>query len=158
MVAGIWNGEGRFIACHRTYLDQQGDKILKASVPSPKKVLGAFRGGYIPVSKGRSRASLAEAADDETIILTEGIEDAVTLAAACPTARVVAAVSLGNIGNVPIPKNIRELIICADNDEDAQAQAALARAVDAQVSRGLRQVSVARAQGSKDVNALLGAA
>lgn len=156
MVALIVNGKGESIAVHRTYLRDDGKEAFKANVPEPKLTLGAWRGGIIPLSRGASGKRLTQAPMDDKVLLCEGIEDALTLACAMPDFRVMATISVGNIQNAPIPENIKEIIIAADNDEpNSPADKSLQSAVNA-LSRPNRTIRVARVpSGFKDFNDVL---
>jgi len=157
MVAAISNHEGDLVAIHRTWLqqDEAGRWIKLVGVLDQKMTLGRFAGGAIRLWRGASRKSLKDAPDDETVILTEGIEDGLTLAMACPEYRILAAVSLANMGGLVLPRSIGTVILAADNDYgNPQAEEALDRAVRHFASEG-RQVRIARSPVGKDMNDLL---
>ena len=107
MVAAIGDRNGRFVACHRTWLEVRSDGgVGKAPVEDPKRSLGSYRGGYIRLWRGASGRPFGET-PDEIVDISEGIEDGLSVAYACPECRVVAAVSLVNIAALALPESIR---------------------------------------------------
>ena len=156
MVAAIHGADGRFLACHRTYLEQDGPgRWIKARLEQPKKVLGGFRGGMIRIWRGASGLPISQAPIGETVDVTEGIEDALTVAIACPESRVVAAVSLGNMGNLVFPPAIQSLCLWKDGDTNPKALAAFARATQQQLERGLSVLETKMPNGAKDANDMM---
>jgi hypothetical protein len=157
MVAIVLDLEGRSIACHRTYLQRRGDgSWTKAQLEDAKKALGRFGGGFIPVWKGRHRCSLKDLPEGTPVYVTEGIEDALTVAIARPDLRVIAAISLGNIGAIELPAQAGPLVIVADRDKPgSKAVDALERAIAAQQRRGRRVQLVLPPEGAKDMNEAL---
>lgn len=148
------------VAVHRTYLATDG--LGKAPVTPSRKVFGDARGAIIPIARGQSDLPLREANENgiaDTLVLTEGVEDALAVALSEPAARVWAAYSLGNLAAIKLPPCAHEVIIFADNDwAKQQAQQQLERAVEALSSQlPFRDVRVARAAIGKDANDLLNA-
>lgn len=156
MVAAITNHEGRHIATHRTFLqDRGGGLVTKAPVRDAKLTLGSYRGGYISVSRGASGKSLKDAPQGDRLIIAEGPEDALTLSLSCPDHRVLAAISVNNIGNIILPRTITEITIAADNDgEGSKANQTLQQAIDRFIDQG-RDVYVTRSPVGKDFNDML---
>lgn len=159
MLAAIVDLDGRHIATHRTWLAPDGKGgWAKADLEDPKKVLGSFKGGFIPLWKGACRKSMAELDADVDVWVSEGIEDGLSAAIAKPEIRVVAAVTLGNIGDVPLaPEPWRgRLMILGQRDTNPKTLEALERAIGAQQERG-REVWLTPppAGGFKDVNEAL---
>lgn len=127
----------------------------KASIATPKKVLGGFAGGHIPLWKGAHRQTLRDVPAGTAIYVSEGIEDGLTAACADPSLRVVAAVSLGNLGALALPAQAGPIVIIGQNDgAGSEAASALARAIAAQRARGLRVMIARPPAGVKDVNEL----
>lgn len=117
MLGAICGPTGKLSAIHRTWLAQGPDGTwVKASVETPKKVLGGFAGGSIRLWRGASGKALALAPEGEAAVIAEGIETGLSVAIACPERRVLCAVSLSNMGRIQVPDAIREIIIAADND------------------------------------------
>ncbi|MBX9748628.1 MAG: toprim domain-containing protein [Roseococcus sp.] len=152
MLAAITDGQGQHIATHRTWLQQDAaGHWRKASVTQPKKVLGSYGGGFIPLQRGASGKPLRSAPEGESIAIAEGIETALSVAVACPELRVIAAVALGNMGRVVLPEAVQRVILCADNDEGEAQRAQLQHAADTLAQQG-RDVRIARAPTGKDFN------
>lgn len=164
MLACIVSGKGEITACHRTWLAIADDgRWDKAPVPAPKKVLGDYAGGWIPIWTGRGPrggkgARLSAAPPGSTLYITEGIEDALSVVTLAPELRVVAGVSLSNLGGLDLPAAISRVVIVADQDEAEGAQKALQRALEKHRSAG-RAVALWQNQlGGKDINDALRAA
>jgi hypothetical protein len=157
MLALVTGPKGDVLALHRTWLAEGPKGWGKAPVPAPKKVLGAFAGGGIHIwsgigPKGGKGAPLRDAPAGSRVYLTEGIEDALSVVVLAPQVRVLAAVSLGNLGEVALPEAVTEVVIVADRDEGAQAKAALRRAIDAHARAGRRVRLWTPPEGCKDIN------
>ena len=146
MVAAISGADGSaLVAIHRTWLAQDGTtgRWGKASLQNPKMTLGSYAGGAIRIARGASGKPLAQAPDGDRVVLAEGIETALSVALACPELRVLAAVSLANIGRVVLPPAVRHVTLAADNDGgNVAAQRALQTAVERFLAQG-RTVAVA---------------
>ena len=139
--------DGTHQATHATYLERRGDgawtKIPDIELPDAhgelkavkcaKKIFGpGYWGAHIPINKGSCRASLGKIEAGIAIECSEGIEDALTFAMAQPEARVVAAGTLGNIGQMVLPPQAGDFTILAQRDAigshaDAALEAAIAR-------------------------------
>lgn len=160
LLASVVNPPGG--ACHRTYLRQlPTGAVVKAydrtaDGADPKLSIGGIRGGHIPIQRGGSGRTLKNALPGERVIITEGIEDAVTLALALPQERVLCAVSAPNLGQVVLPDAIRTVILAADNDDVTDPEGKkIAKAVALHQATG-RTVDVMRPPpGVKDVNDLI---
>lgn len=152
MLAAITDAEGVHVATHQTWLAQDAAGVWrKAPVPTPKKIRGPFRGGSIRLSRGESGRPLKDADADETVVIGEGIETCLSVVIACPEMRVLAAGSLGNMGSILLPPQVRSVLLLADNDDKAEARRGLRRAVDIHLAAG-REVRVARSPKGKDFN------
>ncbi|HMO07046.1 MAG TPA: toprim domain-containing protein [Paracoccaceae bacterium] len=146
MLAAIVRG-GRIVACHRTYLALAPDgRWDKAPVPDAKKVLApGWSGGCVRLStglgpRGGKASRLSECPPGSRVYIAEGIETGLSAVVLRPEARVVAAVSLSNMGAVELPANVAEVVLIADDGPAAhpQAAAALDRAVAAHAAAGRR--------------------
>lgn len=149
------------VAVHQTWLAING--CDKAPVPDgykARKVRGDAMGAFIPIARGHSDLSLREANENgiaDTLVLTEGVEDALSVALSDASPRVWACYSLGNLAAIELPPCAHEVIIFADNDwGKPQAAQLLEKAVAALSAQG-RAVRVARAAIGKDANDLLNA-
>ncbi|WP_294394336.1 CHC2 zinc finger domain-containing protein [uncultured Sphingomonas sp.] len=112
LVAGIQNANGSLIGIQRTFLAKDGQG--KAPVRKPKLSLGSIRGGAIRCGEpGR------------TLILTEGLEDALSVIQLFGIPAWAAAGS-GMLASMRLPFSIRSVIIARDNDPAGEraAQAA----------------------------------
>ncbi len=163
MVATMVTPAGAQVATHRTWLGRDRDgQWVKADgadlgVPrgSAKKVLGKSGGAFVPIRKGASGCSMSALRGPETVYVTEGIEDALTVGMAKPDARVVAGYSLRNLGFIQFPELIATIVIVADRDEGQREIDALEQAIARQQARGHKVQIVMPPVGVKDVNAWL---
>lgn len=157
MLAMAVTPAGLHVATHRTYLQRCPRRgWTKIDSPNAKMVIGRIGGGFVPLRKGASGKSMAHLPPGEAILMTEGIEDALTIAMAKPDARVIASYSLGNMGAVIFPETLGALVIAADRDAPgSDAVAALERAIARQQSRGVTVRLVMPPVGIKDFNAWL---
>ncbi|WP_324694579.1 DUF7146 domain-containing protein [Novosphingobium sp. RL4] len=138
MLAAVYLASGEQVATHRTYLHRNSEMAwIKLQVPKPKKVLGKMWGGFIPISKGSSGKSMRDMPAGEPVYVTEGIEDALVVRMMMPDARIISAISLGNIGAIRLPAAARRLVIVADRDSKLKAQEQLERSIAQQQARGL---------------------
>lgn len=153
MLACIVTAAGVQIGTHRTYLarDREG-RWAKLGIPNPKKVMGNMWGGFVPIAKGASGKSMRDMPEGEPIYVTEGIEDALCVHMMKPDARVVAGISLANMGGLVPPPAARRLVIVADRDSNPKAQDALERSIAQQQARGLTVELVMPPVGIKDIN------
>ncbi|PHS25484.1 MAG: hypothetical protein COA84_07660 [Robiginitomaculum sp.] len=147
-------GTGCIRAVHMTALTDDG---RKAALPVVKRMKGDVRGCAVFVSKGKSRLSpqMAESESEPyTLAITEGIEDALVVAALWPDWRVWAAGSLGNIGALALPPMAQEIHIFADNDPpDSKARAAYGKARNNLMAQaGSRAFYERRPVQAKDAN------
>jgi hypothetical protein len=142
MLAAITDLDGRTIGCHRTYLARgPGGIWAKAPVPDAKKVLGEVKGGTIRLSsgigpRGGKGGPLNDCPPGTRLLMAEGIETALSAVMLRPDARVVAAVSLGNMAAARLPANVAELVLISDGDDHAQAQAAFSAAITTHSAAG----------------------
>lgn len=169
LVSAMVLPDGTHVATHRTWLGREPDtrRWVKADAPGvasdgapvprgqAKKVLGKSGGAFVPLRKGAAGCAMAQLRAPDTVFVTEGIEDALTVAMAMPAARVIAAYSLGNLGAVAFPPLIETIVLVADRDEDVREQEKLERAIARQQARGHRVKLVLPPVGTKDVNAWL---
>jgi hypothetical protein len=134
LIAAIADADGRFAALHRIFLIVRNGQVLKAPVPEelggPKRTIGHYRGGCIPLWPGQSGRPWRDPEPGEPIGIAEGVEDGLTLAANRRALRVVAAVSLSNMRAMQLPANIGDVFIATQNDRSGSPAArTLERAV-----------------------------
>lgn len=138
LLAAIYRADGQQIGTHRTFLQRDPKRgWVKIDSPNAKMVLGTMWGGFIPINKGSSGKSMAKMAQEEPVYVTEGIEDALVVRMMKPEARIVAAISLGNIGAIVLPPAAAKMVVVADRDPSARAQDQLERSIAQQQARGL---------------------
>ncbi|MFT9025747.1 toprim domain-containing protein [Acetobacter indonesiensis] len=117
MLGAIASPAGKMIATHRTWIRQTPSGAwVKADLRAPKKVLGSFAGGCVRLTRGASGKALGVADLGSSVVIAEGIETSLAVALACPEMRVLAGVSLSNMGAVGLPQGINTVIIAGDND------------------------------------------
>ncbi len=139
IVAAVEDKAGRFVGIHRTFLRPDGSG--KASIEQAKMSLGSLAGGAV-----RLAPKLAD-----IVVLTEGIEDGLSIAQATG---LIAWAVLGTSGlrTVRLPDAVREVVIAADNDEPGEAAAR--DAAQRFLAEG-RRVKIARPSKAKDFNDVL---
>jgi len=154
MVACIMRGPD-MIGVHRTWIDRTPSGAwAKAPLRKAKKVLGQQLGGYIPLARGASGQPLAKAPEGDVVAICEGIEDGLTIATEMPDWRVLAAINVGNLGNLDLPASIGTVVLCLDRDGENPASAASVEAAVERYHREGRDVREARPpEGYKDFNA-----
>ena len=158
LVGAVTDAGGELCALHRTWLGQDAAGVWrKAPLEVAKASLGRVAGGTIRLWRGASGRNLAAARPGEAVVLGEGIETCLSVAMACPELRVLATVSLGNMGRIELPPAVSSVIIAADNDPPGSpADKALRAAAERFAAQG-RTVKIARSPlGEKtDMNDLL---
>lgn len=158
MVALVNNLRGDPVAVHRTYLAlDPGGKWGKAPVPRPKKVLGRYAGAAINIwrgigPRGGKPASLPQCPPGSHVFIAEGIEDALSVVMLSPDVRVLAAISLSNLGAVKLPQNVSTVTLVADLDDSPEAQEALRRAIAQHRDAGRNVRIFQNHWGGKDLN------
>lgn len=150
---------GQVRAVHVTALREDGSgKDVRIGQNKGRLVFGAPKGAAMCLARGRSGLPPRQAHDkhgmDDVLALTEGLEDALSVALLQPEWRVWAAYSLGNIPCVSLPDCCAEVVICADRDTTEAGRKALDQAKAKLLARaGGRAVSVAMPpEGCKDFN------
>lgn len=153
MIWGFVDHEGKQQACHLTYLAEDGTG--KAPVEKPKLIWPEHLGLVIRVAKGETGLSPEEAAKQGKpgpVVITEGLEDALTIANAAPELRVWCAGSLAGYGAVHDHACVSAWIVARDNDwGKPQAAALFERAIER--LKGFRKpVTVIASGEGKDFN------
>ena len=138
MLAAVSTGpkEQEFVGVHRTYLTHDG---MKADVEPNKMRLGSGRGGAVRL-----------APVGETLVLTEGIEDALAFMQV-KNLPVWAVVGISNLVSVQLPRlpDAKLVIIAADNDVEGMAGAM--KGAETIGVKG-RQVIIVKPDTEKDFN------
>ena len=113
-----------------------------------------FRSGFIPLARGPSGKPIADAPAEDQVAIAEGIEDALTIALHEPALRVLAGISLSNLGAILLPPQITDVLLVYDRDgENPQARAARNRAEAWFLNTGGSLRVVRPPEGFKDFNA-----
>lgn len=148
--------EGGFYAVHRTWLEVLNDgRVRKAPLENNKKVLGAYRGGHIPLWRGQSGKPLKDMPAGEIVDISEGIEDGLSVAYGNPEFRVIAGISVSNMAGLTLPDAARTVRLWKQNDTKARAIADFDRVVRAHLAAGREVLIPPIPEGLKDVNDLL---
>ena len=122
MLAAVQGSDGVTVAIHRTYLDEQGEKLVLQDASSgealPVRKLKTRRDGVMPGAAIRLFSPV-----EGRLVVAEGIETA--LAAHLITgAAVWACVSAAGLASLVLPADVREVFIAADNDKNGAGQRA----------------------------------
>jgi hypothetical protein len=160
LVSAIRNSVGAVTAVHCTYLDPEGN--CKADVPKAKLMFGAVAESLIRITHGAGNVSPEDVreqkhlADLPPTIVCEGIEDGLSLAMCVPHARVWAATSLGNLGNVYLDHPcVGDVVVARDNDwQSPQAVKQFEHAIQRLEEHG-KPISIMEPIAGKDFNDLL---
>lgn len=132
----------KHIATHRTYLERSVEGVWRKTPYKAKKVLGSFRGGVIPLTRGDSGKPLARVPDGDGVLIAEGIENALTVAQFFPELRALAAVAVANLPEIALPPAIASVMLVRDRDgENLAVQDSRDRAIGRWMTEG-RKVSV----------------
>lgn len=156
IVALMVGGDNKPVAIHRTFLAPDGSG--KAPVQPQRKIWPRFAGtgAAIHLWRGETGLPAGDAAKQglwDRLVITEGIEDGLSVVVACPEYRVWCAGTLGNIAAIRLPACSPEVIVCADNDwGKPEAKALLDKGLLALARQGRREIKLARSPIGKDVN------
>jgi hypothetical protein len=152
MVAPIVGLDGRHLGTHRTWLAPDG--VGKAMLVEAKKSIGKYQGGFIPLWKGQHKCALKDLPPSTPIYISEGIEDGLSVALARPSLRIIAGVSLSNIGSIELPDGCPAYLL-AQRDEKMKAIEAFEGALARLQERGYAVFLVYPPAGFKDYNDVL---
>lgn len=142
LIAPIRNKDNSIQGIIRIFLNKDAEKLNETFVNAlgienkvvNKANLGPLTGGAVVVNKGHLPG---------TVYLAEGIETALSIAAARPLETVMASLSASQLSQVPIPLGMRHIVLCADNDgAHAQTYKAIIKAVQKYTEQGCK-VSIA---------------
>lgn len=146
---------GQLMACHVTFLDPARPRKIDLGGDNAKLIFGEAKGAVIRLSHGPEGRPPETAAAAHPLILCEGIETGLSLAIACPEARVWAAGSLSNMANAPVWLDCVSIVVVArDNNEgNPQAERQLAQALETLAGHG-KPLSVMASHVGDDFNDL----
>jgi hypothetical protein len=153
MVAGFVDGGGRHVANHFTFLSPDGDG--KAPVSKPKLMWPAMTGAVIRVTRGETGLdpeAAVKAGKRGPVVITEGIEDALTLANAAPECRIWCAGSLPNYAALVDHACVSGWVIARDNDWGKPQAAALFERATERLRGFGKPVRVIASTSGKDFN------
>lgn len=169
MIAAMVTGDGHLAACHYTFLEPDGSSKLRTrdrgfvddgKAMSAKLMFPASGGLSIPVTFGPSGQMVRDAVAAGRLSwmgITEGIEDALSVAIANTELRMHAAGSLGHLGQLADCPAAKGYLVFRDNDwAKPQAVEAFDRAIVRLKAFGkpVEWVAMPKAWG-KDVNEAL---
>lgn len=160
---------GAHVATHRTWLKPDGsgkagpDEIgtdERGRACDPKRVLGRYWEGHIKLWLGRDDAGNRikgplRTMPGDTLHLTEGIEDGLTVAVADPRLAVAAMITIGNMAAMPLPTQAQRIVMLRQNDAPGSAAARIyAQGVERLRGEGRRVLEVPLPGELKDINDL----
>lgn len=118
MVAVMVDARGSVRAIHRTFLQIHADgHVTKAPLGKEAKLcMGSYAGSSIHLWRGRSGKRFTDAPLDDVLAITEGIEDALTIAMVNPAWRIICGVSIGAMQSLELPQRFQHVVLCAQND------------------------------------------
>jgi hypothetical protein len=157
IVCAVTLPSGQISGAHVTFLREDGGG--KAAVDAPKLMRGEILGSVIQVGHGASGVAPDVAATmglRGPVVLTEGLEDAITAVQLRRDLRVWAVTSLANLAHAPVwHAAVTGVIVCADNDwDELAALRAFDRAMEALQRHG-KPISVIRSAAGKDINDMI---
>ncbi|MFM9829109.1 MAG: toprim domain-containing protein, partial [Sphingomonas sp.] len=154
MVSAMVSLDAQHVATHRTFLARGASGWAKAPVEGSKSTLGQYGGAHIPINKGAcGPMPLRDVPAGTVVYISEGIEDALSVAMAHPDWRIVAAATLGNIGAVALPAQVRDVVVIGQHDRPGSAaDNALDRQIVAMQARELRVACLWPEPRFKDFN------
>jgi hypothetical protein len=153
MIWGFVDAQGKQQACHITYLAHDGSG--KAPVDKPKLIWPEHLGLVIRVARGETLLDpedAAKAGKASPVVITEGLEDALTIANAAPELRVWCAGSLAGYGAVPDHPCVSSWVVAQDNDWGKPQAAALFERAVARLKGFKKPVRVIASELGKDFN------
>ncbi len=157
LVSAMRGADGALRAVHLTFLAPDGS--AKAPVLKPKLMWPSTDGALIRVATGFSGKSPEEAAAaglKGPVVLTEGIEDALSIAVADPRVRVWAAGSLPGLLSVYDHDCVSGWAVCRDRDWGKPQAAELFNRAIARLEATRKPVTVLEPTSGKDVNDMMG--
>ena len=149
-------------AVHVTKLLERNGLVVK-SLRAPVKLTSGYpRGCVIPLADGKSRLSLKQAWRAglmESLIIAEGIENALSVHTEFPDIRLFAAGSIANLCNIVLPLRFDPVILVRDREkpENLGPAGVRARVIEQWLRQNRRVELIDPPQGFKDVNDAVGA-
>lgn len=111
--------EGQPAGTHVTFLAHGPQGWIKDPALDDQKLTRCahYSGAHISISKGGQQGKLADIKPGTPVYVSEGIEDALSIAMLRPGERILAAGTLGRIGTMRLPPQAGDLIIIGQWDE-----------------------------------------
>lgn len=142
LLAGVAiEGEPFPVGLQRIFIKPDGSG--KLTMPKPKRSLGRIKGGAVPVS-------VRNPAAPHEVIVTEGPEDALSLAQELPGREIWACLGTALMIEARYPPRIRSIVIAGQNDKPGRA--AVEKATTGLEERGFAVRTMWPADGFKDWN------
>lgn len=110
LIAAVQGRDRALVGVWRIYLGRSGEAWGKAAVDKAKLGLGIAAGGAVRLGPAAAR-----------IATCEGVETGLAIAQACPGLTVWPALSTSGLVTLALPDEVREVVICADNDAPRRA-------------------------------------
>ena len=149
---------GLLTAIHITFLDPLEPRKFAAEgrEESARLMFGEARGAMIRIAHGPEAKPPEEAFEPHPLILCEGVEDGLSLALACPQARIWAAGSLAAMAAAPVDlAAISAVILARDNDWSKRQAVEQFEAARAALCATGKPVTEMASSFGKDFNDLL---
>lgn len=150
LLAPIKNGQNEIQGIVRIFLNSEGNKLNAIYVDNSGNKLPATVKANLG-SMHNAAVIIKQAQCPGIVYIAEGIETALSIAQTKPLDTVVAALSVSNLKNIPLPFDTQKIILCADHDgPNATANKALVNAAKSYLERGL-EVAIAYPATIKDL-------
>ena len=150
LLAPIKNGQHEIQGIVRIFLNSEGNKLNTTYVDNSGNKLPATVKANLG-SMHNAAVIIKQAQFPGTVYIAEGIETALSIAQTKPLDTVVAALSVSNLKNIPLPFDTQKVMLCADHDgPNATANKALVNAAKSYLERGLA-VAIAYPATIKDL-------
>ncbi|MCB2082232.1 MAG: toprim domain-containing protein [Rickettsiales bacterium] len=139
MVAAVQGINRNVTGIQATYLNPDtGNKVILDNTPS-RLSFGTVKGGAVRLSALSKR-----------LVLTEGVEDALSILQSCPGVSVWACLGTSGLRGIELPENVSEVVIAGDNDSGGRKAAEVAQR--RLRSEGRKVAVIYPASGNKDFN------
>lgn len=145
LIAPIKNQDKELTGVVRIFLKKDGSKLDNGL---SKANLGVVKNAAVTIQTHPH---------SNTLWVAEGVETALSIAKTKPNENVMASLSISQLKGIPIDSNIKNIVICADNDgNNPNARKALIAAVEQHLESGKRVfISMPAGPKKSDFNDLL---
>lgn len=147
LIAISKNISGKVQAVQATYLDSKTAK--KAAVSNAKKTYGVLNIGnpIVIINRGLNK---------EHIVVAEGVETALSIKEANPALTIYATLGSSNFKHIPLTKETKSVLFCADNDGvNSSSQKVLRQASEVLSLKGIDAWQIIPKQIKQDFNDVL---